>query len=270
MIPLSDSVGERHGTPWLTITLIAINAVAFLYTVLLEPLDRNIFHFRFGVVPLEFTHPEIFHSAIASTPVDLTPLVPSWATLLTSMFLHGGWAHIVGNMVFLWVFGDNLEHHFGRAGFLGFYLATGVIASATHILFNWDSTIPTIGASGAIAGVLGAYLLLFPRRRVKTLFMMGFITVMDVPAVWLLVLWGIIQVFSGVGSIVSTQGGGVAYWAHVGGFIAGAASIVAWRILKREPIWQPDRYEVPVRELYRYDDDDDDDYPPSPPRYWRT
>ena len=203
MIPLADSAGGRHGTPWLTMTLIVINAIAFLYTIILDPDQRAIFHFRFGVVPLEFTDGELFDSAMALPQyAAIAPIVPSWMTLFTSMFLHGGWAHILGNMLFLWVFGDNLEHHFGRVGFLVFYLATGVLASVTHILFNWDSGVPAIGASGAIAGILGAYLLLFPRRRIRTLFMAGFITVMEIPAIWLLVMWMVIQLFSGVGGLV--------------------------------------------------------------------
>ncbi len=258
MIPLSDNVGDRQGTPWLTVTLIALNALAFLYTIILDPQERWIFHFRFGVVPLEFTDGDWFDTLV-TLPVnaEVAPLVPSWMTLFTSMFLHGGWAHILGNMVFLWVFGDNLERHFGRIGFLAFYLAVGVLASGMHILFNWDSRIPAIGASGAIAGVLGAYLLLFPRRRVRTLFMAGFITVMEIPAVWLLVMWIVIQLFSGVGGlVVAGAGGGVAYWAHVGGFIAGAGIIAGWRVLKREPIWQPNRFEPTRSTLYQYDDDD--------------
>ena len=269
MIPLADSAGGRHGTPWLTMTLIVINAIAFLYTIILDPDQRAIFHFRFGVVPLEFTDGELFDSAMALPQyAAIAPIVPSWMTLFTSMFLHGGWAHILGNMLFLWVFGDNLEHHFGRVGFLVFYLATGVLASATHILFNWDSGIPAIGASGAIAGILGAYLLLFPRRRIRTLFMAGFITVMEIPAIWLLVMWMVIQLFSGVGGlVVAGGGGGVAYWAHVGGFVAGAAIVAGWRILRRERIWQPGRYETNSARLYQYDDEDDDDYPPTPPGY---
>ena len=269
MIPLADSAGGRHGTPWLTMTLIVINAIAFLYTIILDPEQRAIFHFRFGVVPLEFTDGELFDSAMALPQyAAIAPIVPSWMTLFTSMFLHGGWAHILGNMLFLWVFGDNLEHHFGRVGFLVFYLATGVLASATHILFNWDSGIPAIGASGAIAGILGAYLLLFPRRRIRTLFMAGFITVMEIPAIWLLVMWMVIQLFSGVGGlVVAGGGGGVAYWAHVGGFIAGAAIVAGWRILRRERVWQPNRYETDTAHLYQYDDEDDDDYPPTPPGY---
>ena len=265
MIPLSDSTGERQGRPWLTITLMAINVVAFLYTVLLDPYDRGVLHFRFGMVPLEFTDGAWFDTLIALPQnADVAPIVPAWVTLFTSMFLHGGWAHILGNMLFLWVFGDNLERHFGRLGFLVFYLTTGVIASGAHVLLNWDSTIPAIGASGAIAGVLGAYLLLFPRRKVRTLLIAGFITVMDVPAVWLLAMWMVIQLFSGVGGLLIEEGGsGVAYWAHVGGFIGGVGIVAGWRVLLRQPVWQPDRYEAPSR-LYQYDDDDDD---PSP-RSW--
>ncbi len=276
MIPLSDSGGApSHTTPWVTISFIAVNAVAFLYTVFLDPQDSQIFLFRFGVVPLEFTQPDLFRLRVESVQeFDVTPLVPSWATLITSMFLHGGWMHILGNMLFLWVFGDNLEHHFGRAGFIAFYLICGVLASGAHILFNQDSLIPAVGASGAIAGVLGAYLLLFPRRRVRTLFMVGLITVMEVPAVWMLAIWAAIQIFSGIISIGAiAPGGGVAYWAHVGGFAAGVGIVAGWRIHRREPVWQPDRYEAHTPHPSYYDDDDDDDYPSIPPGHtprWRS
>ena len=264
MIPLSDSTGERQGIPWLTIVLIVLNVAAFIYTLSLDPLERGIFHFRFGVVPLEFTDGDLYGSLVALPQnAAVAPIVPTWVTLFSSMFLHGGWAHIIGNMLFLWVFGDNLEHHFGRIGFLVFYLATGAIAAGGHILFNWDSTIPAIGASGAIAGVLGGYLLLFPKRRVRTLVMMGFITVMNVPAVWLLVMWMVIQLFSGVGGLlVEGGGGGVAYWAHVGGFVGGAAIVAGWRALTRQKIWQPNKYEPTQTILYQYDDDDDEYYHP--------
>ena len=262
MIPLSDNTGERQGRPWLTMTLIALNALAFIYTIILDPNERWIFQFRFGVVPLEFTNGELFDTLVALPQnAAVAPIVPTWVTLFTSMFLHGGWAHILGNMVFLWVFGDNLEHQFGRIGFLLFYLATGIFASATHILFNWDSGVPAIGASGAIAGVLGAYLLLFPRRRVRTLFMAGLIMFLDVPAIWLLLMWILIQFLQGLGGLAGGSGG-VAYWAHVGGFVAGVGGVAVWRILLRQNIWQPDRYESTQNVLYQYDDDDDEYYDP--------
>ena len=272
MIPLADSSRDSRSTAWVNITFITINVAAFLFTLLLGELDRNIAYFRLGVVPLEFTNPEIFTGIVErTTAVDVTPIVPSWVTLITSMFLHGGWAHILGNMVFLWVFGDALEGHFGHVGYAVFYLLGGIAASAAHIFFNWESLIPAVGASGAIAAVLGAYLLLFPRRRIRTLFMAGFITVMNVPALWLLIIWAVIQVFSGVGSLGSTAtGGGVAYWAHVGGFIAGVGAIAVWRLLLRQSVWQPDRYDHNV--LQTYDDDDDDyydDYPPHRGPPWR-
>ena len=166
-----------------------------------------------GVVPREY-----------SVGRDLAPLipVPFWSTLLTSMFLHGGWMHLGGNMLYLWIFGDNLEHRMGHARFLVFYLLCGLGAGAAHIVFNSGSTVPTVGASGAISGVLGGYLLLFPGNRVRVLTRGG---VMAVPAYYVLGFWIFIQFISSLGSMADTsqtgEGGGVAYLAHVGGFVAG-------------------------------------------------
>ncbi len=144
-----------------------------------------------------------------------------WVTLFTSMFMHGGWMHLIGNMLFLWVFGDNLEARMGRVKYLVFYLVSGLFASAAQVGIDMDSAIPTIGASGAIAGVLGGYLVLFPHARIQTLVFMILITVIAVPA-WLLIgIWVIIQFFSGFISLGGEFAQGVAYWAHIGGFVAG-------------------------------------------------
>jgi membrane associated rhomboid family serine protease len=163
-----------------------------------------------GVVPREYT-----------AGVDLPPTIPYplWTTLLTSMFLHGGWGHLGGNMLFLWIFGDNLEHRIGHLRFTLFYLACGIAAGLAHIVFNSTSGIPTVGASGAISGVLGGYLLMFPRNRVYVLTYGGVATV---PALFMLGLWILMQFINGVGEIARTpETGGVAYIAHIGGFVAG-------------------------------------------------
>ncbi len=152
-------------------------------------------------------------------PAHLRPV-----TLLTSLFIHGGWSHIIGNMLFLWAFGKSLEDALGHTKFLVFYLVAGVAAGITHVLFNLNTTLPTVGASGAIAGVMGAYLVKFPRAKIHTLiFLIFFVTMADIPAAFILVYWFITQLFSEYGSITQTQvtNGGVAYAAHFGGFITG-------------------------------------------------
>ena len=144
---------------------------------------------------------------------------PLWTTLLTSMFLHGGWGHLGGNMLFLWIFGDNIEHRIGHLRFIVFYLACGVAAGLAHIVFNSSSAIPTVGASGAISGILGGYLLLFPRNRVYVITLGGVATV---PAIFMLGLWIVTQFINGAGEVARTdETGGVAYMAHIGGFVAG-------------------------------------------------
>ena len=154
--------------------------------------------------------------------------IPEWGTLLTSMFMHGGLMHIGGNMLYLWIFGDQIEDLLGHVKFLIFYLICGFAADFAHILFNWDSVVPTLGASGAIAGVLGAYYRLFPHARVIALIpIFIFITIRELPAVFFLVLWFVLQLVQGVGSLaVETAGGGVAFFAHIGGFVAGLAFVL--------------------------------------------
>ena len=202
MIPLRSS--EPHYTrPTVNLILIAINAVVFLFELTLGNGYRlNHFIEHYGIVPDRLNIASIF----------------------TSMFIHGGWLHILGNMWFLWVFGRGVEDILGHAKYLFFYLACGVAAAVAHVLINAGSTVPTIGASGAIAGVMGAYLVTFPRARVVTLvFILIFITTVDIPAAFLLLYWFAIQFFNGVGSVGYSQAsqGDVAWFAHVGGFITG-------------------------------------------------
>ena len=212
MLPIGDDREHGAGPALVTWALLALNVGAFLLEIARPPGALQAFVTAWGVVPREF-----------SAGRDLAPLipVPYHLTLLTSMFLHGGWLHLGGNMLYLWIFGDNLEHRMGHVKFLVFYLLCGLAAGIAHIVFNSNSQVPTVGASGAISGVLGGYLVLFPRNRVKVLSHYG---VMAVPAVVVLGMWIVIQVVNSAGSMATTSdtgGGGVAYLAHVGGFVAG-------------------------------------------------
>ncbi|HEY0738221.1 MAG TPA: rhomboid family intramembrane serine protease [Herpetosiphonaceae bacterium] len=232
MFPIGDQNRHGHITPVVNYALIAINIAVFLYQITLpdpqtarscaETVAATVQGFvcQYGVVPAEIVGGQ-----------DLF-------TLLTSMFVHGGWAHIIGNMMFLWVFGDNVEDAFGHLGYLIFYLVTGLAASAAHILLDSSSTIPSVGASGAISGVLGAYIVFFGSNPIRVL-IAYFITV--VPA-WIMIgLWAIQQFIATYGSIAATEqtGGGVAYAAHAGGFIAGLVLGIALRGTLGQPEQRP-------------------------------
>ena len=210
MLPIGDD-NEQTGIAFVTIGLILVNALAW-FLELSQPSGAALQSFieAWGVVPREY-----------SAGQDLPPNIPYpfWSTLFTSMFLHGGWGHLGGNMLFLWIFGDNIEHRIGHMRFLAFYLVCGLAAGIAHILFNSGSAVPTVGASGAISGVLGGYLLLFPRNRVYVLTWGG---VAAVPAMLMLGLWILMQFINGFGAVAETpETGGVAYLAHIGGFVAG-------------------------------------------------
>ena len=164
--------------------------------------------------------------------VSVASAVPTWGTAITSMFIHGGWIHLIGNMLYLWVFGDNIEDRFGHVKFLLFYLGAGLAAIWAQVSFNSDSQVPMVGASGAISGVTGAYLVLFPFGRIRTLVLFVFVMVIELPAIVVLGFWFVIQIFQGVGSL-GTLDGGVAYWAHVGGFIVGILIAFIYKILSR-------------------------------------
>ena len=219
MIPLHDDNPTRT-KPVLTVLLIAANALVFLYQLSLGPRAGEAFVFQFGAIPAVILGTRSLPGALAAIP-------PAFS-LLTSMFLHGGFMHLIGNMIYLWIFGNNIEDAMGRLRFLVFYLACGFAASFVHILMNTASEIPAIGASGAISGVLGAYLLLYPRAQVLTLIPLGFIIrLMYIPAGIVLGLWFLFQLVSG--GLAGGEGGGVAWWAHVGGFIAGMALVALFK-----------------------------------------
>jgi len=215
MFPIGDDEGTAQGARIVTIALIALNVLAF-FLELGQGSEGALQSFitAWGVVPREY-----------SVGHDIPPMIPLpyWSTLITSMFLHGGWMHLGGNMLYLWIFGDNLERVMGAARYAAFYIACGIAAGLAHILFAGGSAVPSVGASGAISGVLGGYLLLFPQNRVKVLTRGG---VASVPAIVVLGMWIVIQLVSQLGAIAETsQGGGVAYMAHIGGFVAGMALV---------------------------------------------
>ncbi len=219
MIPLRDTIPSRS-FPIVSVTLIVVNTVVFLYEMSLGR-ELNYFISRFAMIPAEVT-----------TSLETgTHAVQPVASVFTSMFLHAGWIHLIGNMLYLWIFADNVEDKMGRARFFLFYLLCGTGAAALHVFMSPDSTTPTIGASGAIAGVLGAYFLLFPRSRVLTLFpIFFFIQFIEVPAFFFLGFWFLMQFFSGALSIgIEPSGGGVAWWAHVGGFVTGMTLVFPFR-----------------------------------------
>jgi membrane associated rhomboid family serine protease len=215
MFPIGDDDGSARGARMVTIALIALNVLAF-FIELGQGSEGALQSFitSWGVVPREY-----------SVGHDIPPTIPLpyWSTLITSMFLHGGWMHLGGNMLYLWIFGDNLERVMGAARYAVFYIVCGIAAGLAHILFAGGSAVPSVGASGAISGVLGGYLLMFPQNRVKVLTRGG---VASVPAIVVLGLWIVIQLVSQLGSIAETsQGGGIAYMAHIGGFVAGMALV---------------------------------------------
>ena len=219
MVPLRDNNPTKI-TPYVTYALIAINILVFIYELSLTPPQLQGFFHLYAVVPRELT--ASFNGISVNQPV------PEWLTLITSQFLHGGFLHIAGNMLFLWIFGNNIEDQLGRIKYLIFYLACGVLAALAQWFFSSGSSIPSLGASGAIAGVLGAYILRFPKAEILTLIPLGFfITTFKVPAVFFLGFWFVEQALYGVASLeapanIGMEGGGIAYWAHAGGFVFGA------------------------------------------------
>jgi membrane associated rhomboid family serine protease len=217
MIPLRDVIPSRT-TPYVTISLVVINSLVFLYELSLGD-GINEFMFRYAVVPAYF----------------------NWPSVLTSMFMHGGFLHVAGNMLYLWIFGDNVEDQMGHGRFLAFYLLCGVAAALAQTIVASDSMVPMVGASGAIAGVMGAYFILYPHSRVVTLVtLLFFWQIMEIPAIAFLGIWFLMQFLSGVGSIATatshSSGGGIAFWAHIAGFAAGAVGVFVFRRPERQRV----------------------------------
>jgi membrane associated rhomboid family serine protease len=238
MFPIGDDNSDRTTTPYVNYLLIALNIIVFVFLQGMS--GDNSFTYSFATVPAEILtgHDMVTNAKVVTDPLTgehftmpglgVTP-VSVYFTLITSMFMHGGFAHIAGNMLYLWIFGDNIEHAIGHKKYLLFYLLCGIIASLSHVfttkLLGQDPLIPSLGASGAISGVLGAYILLFPKRRV-TMFVFRFIT--HVSAFWAIGIWIVLQIVNGLG-MLGGEATGVAYAAHLGGFIAGLLLINFFR-----------------------------------------
>lgn len=231
LIPIGDDNRDRKITPYVNYILLAINIFVFFYW---QSMGRDInFTFAYSTVPGEIlsgndivTSSKILEDPITGQQIEMPGLqvtpIPVYLTLLTSMFMHGGIAHIAGNMMFLWIFGDNLEDSMGHLNYLLFYLLCGVLAGLCHVFssayFGGSLLIPSLGASGAISGVLGGYMLMFPSRRVHVWILFG---IVSVPAFLAVGLWFVFQIINGLGALGGEEAGGVAYAAHIGGFIAG-------------------------------------------------
>jgi membrane associated rhomboid family serine protease len=217
MIPLKD-INPTRGFPFVNVLLIAANVLVFLYQVTLSPVAAKAFVLANATVPARIP---AFLAGHAPASVALFPL-------FSSMFLHGWLMHLLGNMLFLYIFGDNVEDAFGHIGYLFFYLLCGIGSGLIHVLFNWGSGIPALGASGAISGVMGAYAVMFRRHQILTFFL---IFLIPVPAILILGYWFVLQFVAGINGLGMATAGGVAWWAHIGGFLMGV--VIAWGVRKR-------------------------------------
>jgi membrane associated rhomboid family serine protease len=234
MIPVRDSIRSRR-FPLITVTIIALNIAVFIHQSNLTPGALRLFFLRHGIVPVQFMMlPRFLFSGRLDVVYHLL------GTLVTGMFIHGNLVHLLGNMLYLWVFGDNIEDRLGRVRFVVFYLLAGSLATLAHIATDPASTVPLVGASGAIAGILGAYFITFPGSRVLALVpLFFFLHLAEVPAIFFLLFWFVLQLISGIGALAPGSADVVAWWAHIGGFAAG---IILVRLMgpRRRP---PPRYD---------------------------
>jgi membrane associated rhomboid family serine protease len=259
VFPLFDDNSDRRRFPWVNYTFIAINVIIFLVPQE-QASPTNRFTYAWSTVPKEIISgkDEVTPSRKVQHPytkemIEIPGLQPTpisvYLTLLVSMFMHGSWMHLLGNMLFLWIFGDNVEDFLGHLRYIAFYLICGILASLAHVgssvMFDRDQLVPCLGASGAISGVLGGYLLLFPHKRV-TVILFRFLT--EVPAYVAIGIWFLFQIINSLGVLGDESGGGVAYGAHIGGFVAGLVLVKFFAIGEREPPWRTkfDRRPHPV------------------------
>ena len=226
MIPLRDTNPRHHGFPWVTGGIILINCGVFFREVLASPAELELLMGAYALNPARTM------AFFAGTPVPASEAI---FPFLTSMFLHGGWMHLIGNMWFLWIFGDNIEDRMGHLRYTVLYVVGGLAGSVAHVLASADSGVPTVGASGAIAGVMGAYLITFPRARVLTLIPFFFLFTRELPAYVILLYWLLLQSFSGAASLGAADAtqGGVAWFAHIGGFLVGIPLMLLMRGQRR-------------------------------------
>ena len=295
MLPISDGGRPRGTFPYVNVALLALNALVFLYEIGVgglsflfggSSLGIFVFFLKFGFIPAELTAAEPYRllGTGAGGGVDIASPIPTWATMLTAMFIHGGLMHFIGNMLFLWVFGDNIEDTFGHIRYLLFYLAAGVLATLSHYAIDPASQTPLVGASGAISGVMGAYLLLYPRNRIRTLIIYILITVIELRAVWLLLIWIGLQTVQGLLSIGISEQVSTAFFAHIGGFVVGALIGGIYKTFRRRDGRRPGNHRPgsprrrpppdgpptsPWRQRRDDDPDADGDGAPRPPQYWR-
>ena len=286
MLPISDGGRPRGTFPYVNAALLALNTLVFLYEIgvggfgFLLGGDSpgtgiSVFFHKFGFIPAELTNGEPYRllRTRGAGVVDIASPIPTWATMLTAMFIHGGLMHFIGNMLFLWVFGDNIEDTFGHIRYLAFYLAAGALATLSHYAIEPASPTPLVGASGAISGVMGAYLLLYPRNRIRTLVIYILITVIELRAVWLLLIWIGLQTVQGLLSIGVSEQVSTAFFAHIGGFVVGAGVGAIYKGLRGRNRRQPPSPGGPSAP-YRGDDGgsgsrDYGGYGQRPPQYWR-
>lgn len=263
MLPLFDTIPSRT-FPFINWVIIVACILIFLAQFRDQNDGQSQLVEEYGMIPQRVLHPAepvvIREEVILQTPAgyqrgirehEAAPIsFNPWWTLLTCVFLHGGWLHVIGNLWMLRIFGDNVEDCFGHWGYVLFYLLCGVVASLTHLLTNMGSTMPTIGASGAIAGVMGAYMVLYPRAQVIALVpILFFLQVMTLPAPLFLGLWFVMQFFSGVAAITSMEAAGVAWWAHIGGFLTGM--LLAWELKRTRRVEPQSIRRIPDDQRYR-------------------
>jgi membrane associated rhomboid family serine protease len=251
LFPFADAHARQRSFPIVNVTLIALSGLVFLYEIALSGgsllggggnQDSAVFFYKWGFIPEELTNGRAFEVLRTnSSSLDITSPLPTWTTIFSSMFIHGGLLHFAGNMMFLWVFGDNIEDRLGHVKYLLFYLLAGVAAALSQLGVDPHSQVPMVGASGAISGVMGAYLLLYPYNRIKALVVFFFITVMQLPAMYFLGIWFLMQLINGLGVLGLSAQVNVAFFAHIGGFLAGLVLAAGYLVLTGQRVWPPYR-----------------------------